>query len=967
MTDIAADAILPAFRHAIYNPNRLSDAEIKASFIARQALLIGLLEDIDSTRVGGIPQHHFIAGQRGMGKTMLLCRIGAALREPGRREQFLPLRFPEEQWTIDRLSKFWLNCLDSLADALEREGGGTVMVRRLDDTMERLRIEAPMEQLLSEASEKAFLEMAGETQRRTVLLVDNLDYIFDRLKPHEMNRLRAALMKAGAPVLIGAAIAPPQTALSYDAPFYDHFKTHYLDRLSLAEMIEVLTQLARQAGQREIANRIATEHPRLSALHALTGGNPRTMVILYQIFTKGFSQEAYQDLESLLDWMTPLYKARFEELPLRSQVIVGAMATHWEPITAGELGRLVQLENNQVSPQLDRLRKMGFIEEVIVDAEDRVGPLPEGRSPQSRTGYQLAERFFNIWFLMRQATRRDRRSLTFLTRFIECIHTPAERCSMARELLSHSGLSRESRIYGLALESALSEDNLRYELHDHVQQEMVAASRALGEKIDEFIDPAEIPPHRFAFAELKEKLRAALPSGIAMSGEEFANVILGSPGLMDRRNSIASQSLNSEIASELLALTRQDQVSLATQYGQEAAQWLKHLLLHGTLTDWRDPRQFGDAVRRAGSKEQIQLCLHYAHPVVKHQIDPETWTRICAFLTPATDDVTAWLVWANDLFCDFRRPAEAETAARKVIEIDPGSARAWNYLGMALANQYDRYFEAEAAFRRAIKLDLQFAQPWNNLGNLHQYYLRQYEEAETAYRKAIELDPQNAGSFYNLGYLLHYRLHHFEEAEAAYRKAIELDPQESFASKSNIVVLLRDHLGRGNEALQFFHQLSQPIDSGMRQVIAFHAALFSAHEENWGNVSENLSNALDLFYEKHLFPEQSISLWLSASATLLHLGNGAKLLEYLHARGEDQRLRPWYEALRAHLRGDRRYLRNTPAEVRPVAEMLFDQIALRLRHLPDATRRWSPPAGKKLRHAGPSDNSELNRHAANEL
>lgn len=61
---------------------------------------------------------------------------------------------------------------------------------------------------------------------------------------------------------------------------------------------------------------------------------------------------------------------------------------------------------------------------------------------------------------------------------------------------------------------------------------------------------------------------------------------------------------------------------------------------------------------------------------------------------------------------------------------------------------------------------------------------------------------------------------------------------------------------------------------------------------------------------------------MRASAVSLHLGFGEKLLSFLCDRGDDQRLRPWYEALRALLRWDRRYLRNIPAEMQEVAGKL---------------------------------------------
>lgn len=80
--------------------------------------------------------------------------------------------------------------------------------------------------------------------------------------------------------------------------------------------------------------------------------------------------------------------------------------------------------------------------------------------------------------------------------------------------------------------------------------------------------------------------------------------------------------------------------------------------------------------------------------------------------------------------------------------------------------------------------------------------------------------------------------------------------------------------------------------------------------------------------------------WARATAVLLHLGLGEKLRLFLSDRGEDQRLRAWFEAVRAILRGDRLYLRNIPAEMQNLAETLYDEIDVRLKHLPESTRRW---------------------------
>ncbi len=604
-----ADPVLPVYRQAIYNPGRLTDAEVKATFIARQGLFRELEDDIRASRPGGRPQHHLIIGQRGMGKTTLLRRLDVSLREDPGLVTFVPLSFPEEQWTIDRLSKLWLNCLDSLADTLEREDQASPVIDSIDSTVDALRRDPMGEDLLSEEAEKALLRLAKEIGRRPVLLVDNLDLVFNRLDTHEQKRLRSSLMASGAPILIGACVSPPTGTTDYSAPFYDHFKTHYLERLSPEEMQEVLRRLAEQAGQPELLQRVNRERPRLFTLHALTGGNPRTTVILFQILCKGFSKEAYQDLEALLDWVTPLYKARFEEMAPQAQMIVSALATHWEPMAAGQVGAATRLENRQVSPQLNRLRKAGIVEVVPIDPENRVGPLTDAKG-KGRSGYQLVERFFNIWFLMRQSTRRDRRNLIYLTRFIECVHTPRERGA-----------------------------------------------------VDGRVDPARQP----------------------------SGCIAGSGSLVE-----------------------------------------------------------------------------------------------------------------ND------------------------------------------------------------------------------------------------------------------------------------------------------EASEIARELPLPEDATLRAGIALHPALFAACQDSWGEARGHLTAALELLADHGAFPQETFPDWMRATAVLIHLDYGERLLELLRERGDDQRLRPWYEAIRAQLRGDRQYLRNAPLEMRDVAGRCFDHIHRLLEVLPDSTRRWSP-------HSGPSSKSRKRR------
>ena len=117
------EPIISLHQLPLYNVGRMTPEQIIAAFAVRWAVLERIIADLTAEKPKSRAQHHLVVGQRGMGKTMLLARIAAGLRtDPELNARFIPLAFSEEQYAVDRLSKFWLNCLDSLADAREQAG-----------------------------------------------------------------------------------------------------------------------------------------------------------------------------------------------------------------------------------------------------------------------------------------------------------------------------------------------------------------------------------------------------------------------------------------------------------------------------------------------------------------------------------------------------------------------------------------------------------------------------------------------------------------------------------------------------------------------------------------------------------------------------------------------------------------------------------------------------------------------------
>lgn len=409
---------------AIYAPSRLKDADLVAGFVARQDLVDFLLTQLRGLAPGAVADHHLFIGQRGMGKTTLLRRLAIGIKEDADlAARYIPLTFREEQYNVRSLDRFWRNCGEALAEWCEATGKPEVATRLDRDLLEPAWADA-------RTAVERFLAEAAALGARPVLFVDNIDLILGALPADDHWALRRALQAPGGPVVMGAATRHLRQSGDRDAAFYEFFHPHLLEPLSESELLRCLHRLADNRGDasRPVREVIARDPQRLRTLHTLTGGNPRVLALLYQLLERAESDTVFTDLEALLDQLTPFYKARVEEYQTDQQrAIIDAIALHWDPITARTLADATAIEVTTISSQLSRLRNDGLIEEVPTSG--------------ARAGYQLVERFFNIWYLMRHGTRRLRQRMYWLTAFLRLFYAPDELQRMKLEADNAKGAS----------------------------------------------------------------------------------------------------------------------------------------------------------------------------------------------------------------------------------------------------------------------------------------------------------------------------------------------------------------------------------------------------------------------------------------------------------------------------------------------------------------------------------------------
>jgi hypothetical protein len=351
-----------------------------------------------------------------MGKTTLLQRVRYGVEDEFElSRRYLVLVFPEEQYNVNRLHRFLLNTIDAVADALERLQDKEA-VSRVEDYAVRLG-KKTSEEIEDEVPQ--FLAGLGcEIQKDFLLLVDNADRLFEMIEEQQQWRLRELLSSRRELTLFGATTRASDGIYGSERAFFEFFQIQTLPPLTAAEVRSLLLKLSESVEEKEsekgTAKRRVTEWlgadgARLHTLVQLPGGNPRTAVLLFHLVLDGLQGGAREYLEQLLDQVTPNYKGRVDELSPQAQQVLDAAALHWDPVTAAEVSAESGLEAGVVSTQLTRLVRQGILEKA--DPGD-----------SKRALYQVAERFFNIWYLMR-ASRRVRAKLRWFVEFLRVFST----------------------------------------------------------------------------------------------------------------------------------------------------------------------------------------------------------------------------------------------------------------------------------------------------------------------------------------------------------------------------------------------------------------------------------------------------------------------------------------------------------------------------------------------------------------
>ncbi len=766
----------------LYNPAEFTPEQLIDRFVVRLNTFKRIYKDISSSSMKTPEQHYLIQGRRGMGKTTLLLRLAYEMeQDPKLNTWMLPVVYNEEEHSISKLSRFWERAAEILADKHPE-------FLSLPDEIEALYTQYGSQE--SQFEEAVFDLLASRLRKqkyKVVLFVDNFGTLFRSFNERENRRLRTVLQTCPELRIIGAT--PVVLGEIYDVkhPFYEFFKVERLQGLDKAETQELLLKIGEVTEKSQVIQDILSNQPgRVETLRRFTNGVIRTMVLLFDVFTDDHNGDAFHDLEVIIDRTTPLYQHRMDSLSAQQRPIVEAIALAWDAVSTKEIVARTRLESKLVSAQLSQLCDNEVVERIQTHTKNHF--------------YQVSERFFNIWYLMRFGRRNARRRVRWLIRFLE---SWCDAQALAKRMQCHIAAMKTGNYHtegAYLLSEALAATKfttreLQHELIATTADFLKSKESGLASKLsmsdqdllEEAMVAAKKGEDRIALAALEKMVKPdyiSLGAGyIEEKRYEKAIEIL-----LKAKDSFALFVIGNIFHGLILDyLNAEKYYLLAIDKGVAAASYNLGKLYADKLGNYVNAEKYYMLAIDMG----IDLALHnlgnlYADKLSRYD-EAEKY-----YLLAIEKGNNVAITNLGNLYAD-KLGYYAEAEKYYLLAIEKGIYPALNNIGAFYANTWNNYAAAEKYYLLAIEKGIDVA--LTNLGNLYANKLGNYIKAEEYYLLALEKGFSHA--LHNLGNLYASKLGKYTDAEKYYLLAIE---KGIYISLVNLGNLYADYLHDYKEA-----------------------------------------------------------------------------------------------------------------------------------------------------------------------
>ena len=326
---------------------------LEQMLVQRQELAQELVDRIRESATTPIKHYTLLIGPRGIGKTHLISLIYNRVdRQKKLRDRLLIAWLSEDNWSITS----FLKLIVSIFSALKKEYS-EIYKNQLQQKVENL-YSSP------ETAEQTAVELLKDFigDRTLLLLVENLDQIFDGLGDSGQKQFLAFLQQSNCCTIIATSPSLFNEVNNKKAPFYNFFRIWELKDLTAEDAAQLLLNVATIQGDRKLTDFIASPSgkARIQAVHHSAGGNPRVYVIFSQFLTRESLDELVKPFMRMLDDLTPYYQSRMQSLSPQQREIVEFLCDRRHAVSVKEIAERCFITHQTASSQLKTLRNLGY-------------------------------------------------------------------------------------------------------------------------------------------------------------------------------------------------------------------------------------------------------------------------------------------------------------------------------------------------------------------------------------------------------------------------------------------------------------------------------------------------------------------------------------------------------------------------------------------------------------------------------
>jgi DNA-binding MarR family transcriptional regulator len=372
--------------------------------VGRDAILLDTLDHLRSAADRKSKHHFLFLGPRGIGKSHLLAVIeDRVAADPRLATRLVVARFPEESVRTLSFADLLKQLVSILATNLTEEP----LWKELSAKLEKIQDSSEVVD-----SVVPVLRRTNEAKKRTiVVMIENLNELFSKQirQDQQIGAIRKFFMDKNGCSLIATAPMHFDAVTDVAQPFYDFFDTQTLRPFDKEQSVTLLNRTRELDGDNSIAVKDLSHC--VMALHDMTDGNPRLIVMTCELIVREGIESAKEILLRLVDSISPTYQASLAEMAPQERAVMETLACMQDatPRTPANIASRLGISERHTSALLKRLVDASLLKFTISPDDKR-----------SRC-YCIRDSFLDIWLAF-QAGGERRRRIASVADFLESFY-----------------------------------------------------------------------------------------------------------------------------------------------------------------------------------------------------------------------------------------------------------------------------------------------------------------------------------------------------------------------------------------------------------------------------------------------------------------------------------------------------------------------------------------------------------------